>query len=84
MKKRLFQSIFTILSLLCFSLYSQQAKAQNTFTDTVCVNSQNVVYGISNADPNTKYTWYLSDPNAVPLTRPLVPIMIKSRSTGLT
>ncbi len=64
MKKRLFQSIFTLLAVLSFSLYSSESQAQVTYTDTVCLNSQDVVYGISSADPGTQYTWYLSDPNA--------------------
>lgn len=40
-----------------FWLISVAASAQSTATDTVCVNSTDVVYGITGADPTSNFTW---------------------------
>ncbi len=62
--KRLSSSFFTVLSFVVFSALGLSAQAQVTYTDTVCVASQDVVYGVSGASPGTQYTWFLSDPAA--------------------
>lgn len=40
-----------------FWLISVAASAQVTVTDTVCVNSTDVTYGITGADPTSNFTW---------------------------
>ncbi|NVK05792.1 MAG: hypothetical protein HWD92_13275 [Flavobacteriia bacterium] len=40
-----------------FWLLSVAASAQSTATDTVCVSSSDVTYGITSADPTSTFTW---------------------------
>lgn len=51
---------FTALSLF----FSNALSAQFTTPDSVCANTQDVVYGITGANPNSTFSWSLSDPTA--------------------
>lgn len=46
-------------------LLSAEARAQVTYTDTVCAGSQDVIYGISGALASSTYTWWLSTGGAI-------------------
>lgn len=47
----------TVFFVGLFWLISVAASAQSTATDTVCVSSSDVTYGISGADPTSTFDW---------------------------
>ncbi len=47
----------TALFVGLFWLIPVAASAQSTVTHTICVESQDVVYGITGADPTSNFTW---------------------------
>lgn len=51
--------------LLGFLATTVGLSAQFTYTDTLCVGSQNVVYGITNPTATSTYTWWLKNGNGV-------------------
>lgn len=65
MMTKLLNSYFAKIAFFAaMILCSSQAMAQVTYTDSVCAGSQDVVYGISNANASSTYDWWLSDPAA--------------------
>lgn len=62
----LFPSLKALLFLGSFGLLAGALSAQTsyTYTDSVCLQSQDVVYGITNARSTSHYDWELSDTTA--------------------
>ncbi|GAB5556493.1 MAG: hypothetical protein SchgKO_07060 [Schleiferiaceae bacterium] len=54
----------SLLALIAFGFMmfaGTEASAQVTTPDSVCANTQDVVYGITGANPTSTYTWVLTD-----------------------
>lgn len=65
MMKALLNSHFPkIILFVGLFFLSTGAFGQVTFTDSVCAGSQDVVYGITNANPTSTYNWWLDVPAA--------------------
>lgn len=54
----------SLLFVLLFTALTLELSAQVTYTDSVCAGTLDKVYGISSANPNSTFNWYISDPTA--------------------
>lgn len=57
-------SINRLLTLIMLLFMAGTGYAQVTFTDSVCANQQDVIYGVSNSNSTSNYNWWLDDPSA--------------------
>ncbi len=66
---------FLLLAFTAFCLLAVMPKAQAQFTtpDSVCAGTQDVVYGVLNANSSSTYAWFLSDPGAGTIDSSLAP-----------
>lgn len=66
-------SLKIALALFGMMFLSNNAFAQVTYTDTVCANTQDKVYGVTGANATSTYNWWLSNPSAGTIDNSIAP-----------